>query len=153
MQREEQASESKFKVVDRRRFDEEGQERDVEDKKVNEPFLETKPSASEKVPPVQERKEEAKSLFTFSVFVQSLAHQALMAMGLVPWPDSGLIKQQLDHARETIDILVMLQEKTKGNLSLEEKKMFDTLLYELRMTFVQVLQGNVGGPLNPPPAN
>ena len=63
-----------------------------------------------------------------------------MAMGLIPWPETGLIEARLGHAQETIDILSILHEKTKGNLSIEEKQLFDTILYELRMTFVQVLQ-------------
>ena len=140
IENDEQDQSSKFKVVDRRRFDEAGQEREVS--KEAEPVVETnktETTSEQSVPPA------AKSAFTFSVFIQSLAHQSLMAMGLVPWPDTGLIRVDLDHARETIDILVLLQEKTKGNLTVDEKAMFDTLLYELRLSFVQVVNAPVTG--------
>ncbi len=123
-----------FKVVDRRRFDDEGEAREgtqaeavKETEKISLPVPE--PEADASAGPL-----------TFSVFIQGLAHQTLMAMGLIPWPETGLIEARLEHAQETIDILSILHEKTKGNLSIEEKQLFDTILYELRMTFVQVLQ-------------
>jgi hypothetical protein len=70
-----------------------------------------------------------------------LAQQALMSMGLIPWPDTGLTKASLDHARETIDILTILHEKTKGNLTASEQRFFDSVLYELQVTFVELLKG------------
>ena len=83
---------------------------------------------------------------TFSLFIQSLASQAFMQMGLIPSPDSGIIKADLTAAKETTDILVLLHEKTKGNLTAEEAKLFDTVLYELRMTYLKVVQGNFTAP-------
>ena len=75
----------------------------------------------------------------FSTFVLSLGTSALYQMGLVPDPQTGepgtadpLIAQQ------TIDTLDMLREKTLGNLDEEERKLFDSLLYELRIKFVEL---------------
>ena len=74
----------------------------------------------------------------FSTFVLSLATSALYQMGLVPDPSTG------DHgppdplaAKQTVDTLEMLREKTRGNLDDEERKLVDSLLYELRIKFVE----------------
>ncbi|MFP6656209.1 MAG: DUF1844 domain-containing protein [Myxococcota bacterium] len=75
----------------------------------------------------------------FSTFVLSLGTTALYQLGVMPDPDTGeeaepdpLIAQQ------TIDTLEMLREKTRGNLEEEERKLIDSLLYELRMRFVEL---------------
>ncbi len=124
-----------FKFVDRRRFNEEG---DLRESAPAEPAAPVTP------PPVVDEKVEvdgaARGPIDFALFIQSLAHQVLMGLGLVPWPDSGVVRKQLEMARETLDLMSMLQEKTKGNLSGEESKMLETLLYELRIAYVQVLQ-------------
>ncbi len=77
---------------------------------------------------------------TFELFMQSLGQQAMMAMGLLPWPDSGLVKVDLQRAREMIDVIGLLHEKTKGNLTPNEQKLCETLVYQLRVTFVQIVQ-------------
>jgi hypothetical protein len=73
----------------------------------------------------------------FSIFIHSMAQQALMGLGLAPWPDSGSVEARLDVAREMIEILAMLQEKTKGNLTPDEERLVTTLIYELRMVYVE----------------
>jgi hypothetical protein len=79
---------------------------------------------------------------TFSLFIQSLAQQALMALGIVPWPDSGEIKKNYDQAKELISMLEMLQEKSKGNLSKEEENLLNGLLYELRVSYIQAIKAS-----------
>jgi hypothetical protein len=81
---------------------------------------------------------------TFSMLVQSFAHQAMIGLGLVPWPDSGLVKIELNFAKESIDLLTMIKEKTKGNLTAEEQVMLDSLLYQLQVTFVDVSKSPAG---------
>lgn len=81
---------------------------------------------------------------SFSVLVTSLATQALMALGQVPDP-SGKIVRQLDQARQLIDLLGILEEKTKGNLTRDEAAMLEGVLHELRMAFVAAQSA-------PPPA-
>lgn len=75
----------------------------------------------------------------FASFVLSLATSALYHMGLSPDPSGEKLAQpNLPIARQTIDTLEMLAEKTQGNLDEEEKKLVETILYELRMSFVKV---------------
>lgn len=72
----------------------------------------------------------------FGLFLSSLSMQALMALGEVPHPATGQPHTDLEQARYLIDILGMLQEKTRGNLSPEESAVLEDLLYELRMKYV-----------------
>ena len=76
----------------------------------------------------------------FGSFVVSLSTSALVSLGRVPNPESGRIDRDLEAARHTIDILRMLKEKTQGNLEPEEERLLGSLLYDLRMAFVEVLK-------------
>jgi len=75
----------------------------------------------------------------FATFVLSLSTTALCQMGVVPDPTSGETLEP-DHAiaRQTIDTIEMLRDKTRGNLDEEERKLIDSLLYELRVRFVEL---------------
>ena len=75
----------------------------------------------------------------FSTFLLSLSTSALYHMGVVLHPESGEAADPNPMlARQTIDTLEMLHGKTRGNLDDEEKKLFEGLLYELRMRFVEL---------------
>lgn len=75
----------------------------------------------------------------FSTFILSLSTTALYQLGLVDDPDSGERRDpNLPLAQQTIDTLEMLHRKTRGNLEPEEQKLFESLLYELRVRFVEV---------------
>jgi len=74
---------------------------------------------------------------TFEAFVVSLATQALMQMGEMKPPDGMELPIDLSVARQTIEIVAMLQDKTKGNLSPEEERMLVEILHNLRMSFVR----------------
>ena len=73
----------------------------------------------------------------FSTFVVSLSHSALVHLGDAKQPD-GTVERNLPLARQTIDILALLQDKTKGNLSGAEERLLAQVLYDLRMRFVEV---------------
>lgn len=73
---------------------------------------------------------------TFSTFILSLSSSALVQLGEVPEPETGQIMKNLPMAKHTIDILVMLQEKTTKCLNEEERTLLDGVLYELRMKYV-----------------
>ncbi len=74
----------------------------------------------------------------FSTFILSLSTSALYQLGLVADPETGKrAEPNRVIARQTIDTLEMLREKTRGNLDEEEDKLIDSLLYELRMRFVE----------------
>lgn len=72
----------------------------------------------------------------FSTLVFSFATGALISMGLAPDPATKKTGKNLEMAKQNIDILTMLQMKTKGNLTPEENKLLDDLLMEVRLRFV-----------------
>jgi hypothetical protein len=72
----------------------------------------------------------------FAAFVLSLAHTAAMHFGDVPDP-AGRTEANLPAAQQMIDILALLEEKTRGNLTAEERQLLDQLLYELRMRYIE----------------
>ncbi len=74
---------------------------------------------------------------TFSAFVLGLASSALIHLGVHQNPDTGGIKVDLLQARESIDVLALLREKTRGNLSAEEEQLFSSVLADLRLRFVE----------------
>jgi hypothetical protein len=74
----------------------------------------------------------------FSTLVLSLATSAMVHMGLVPESEGSPVEKNLALAHQSIDTLAMLQDKTRGNLSDEESKLLQTVLYELRMSYVKV---------------
>lgn len=76
----------------------------------------------------------------FSLLVTMFSTQAMVALGLFPNPLSGEVEQEPALAKHYIDLLSVLEEKTKGNLSPEESQQLGTTLHELRMIYVQVSQ-------------
>lgn len=74
----------------------------------------------------------------FAAFVVSLAHTAAVHFGDVPDPATGVTSAtNLPLAHQMIEILALLEEKTRGNLTAEERQLLEGLLYELRMRFVE----------------
>ena len=75
----------------------------------------------------------------FSTFVLSLAHSALVHLGEAPDPASGRsVPQNIPMARQTIDLIALLSEKTKGNLTGAEERLVEQLLYDLQLRCVEV---------------
>jgi hypothetical protein len=70
--------------------------------------------------------------------VLSLSHSALVHLGDAPLPDGQMPERDLSLARQTIDLLAILQEKTRNNLSGEEERLLDQALYDLRVRFVEI---------------
>ncbi len=75
---------------------------------------------------------------SFSMLMMSIASSAAMAMGLAPDPQTGKSATDKSMARFNIDLLVVLQEKTKNNLNEDEKKFLESLLSDLQMKYVQM---------------
>lgn len=73
---------------------------------------------------------------SLSGLVQMLATQAMIFMSNERDPQTGESLRRLDMAKHQIDILGILEEKTKGNLTEAEKRLLDAVLYELRMAYV-----------------
>ena len=76
----------------------------------------------------------------FATFVASLNASALLQLGAIEDPTSGQKNKNLPMAKQTIDILSMLQEKTTGNLSEEEENLLKNVLYDLRIMYVKEKQ-------------
>ncbi len=73
----------------------------------------------------------------FATFIFSLNHSVLVHLGVMDDPSTGEKVKNLPLAKQTIDILGMLEEKTKGNLTEDEEKMLKNILYDLRMIYIK----------------
>ena len=80
---------------------------------------------------------------SFEMLVTTFATEAMVALGQLPNPFTNEHSVNWDHAKYTIDMLQVIAEKTKGNLSQEEDTMLEGLLHQLRMAFV-TLRSNTG---------
>jgi hypothetical protein len=118
--------ETKFEVRDKR-FSFTDEEIPVEVTPQKEEVPEQKPADAEPILPV-----------TFGSFVLSLATSALIHLGQGGVALAGETKVQLPLARQVIDLISLLEEKTKGNLTKEEEEMLSQTLFALRMKFVEI---------------
>jgi len=73
----------------------------------------------------------------FTTVLLGFASSALIHMGVQPHPESGSVARDAALAREVLDLLALLREKTRGNLTPEEERFFDSLLTDLRLKFVE----------------
>jgi hypothetical protein len=73
----------------------------------------------------------------FATFIFSLNSSALVHLGIIDDPASGSKSKNIAMAKQTIDILAMLQEKTLGNLTGDEENMLKSMLYDLRIIYVK----------------
>lgn len=119
-----------FQVKDRRRFSESGEARaDVTDETA-------RPSASP--PPPSAEAPRVDEPVTFSTFVLGLSTQALLHLGEIPDPVSNSTQRDLGAAKHVIDILALLRDKTRSNLEPDEEALLDSMLYDLRMRYVEL---------------
>ena len=81
---------------------------------------------------------------SFSAHVSTVASQALLAMGAMVDPQTKRPHVDLDLAKFHVDTLKVLEEKTAGNLTDEEKRLLDGTLYELRTRYIQMAQAGIG---------
>jgi hypothetical protein len=86
----------------------------------------TKEKASSKLP-----------MITFSTFVVSLNAAVLANLGIIDEPGMDRRTRNLPLAKQTIDVLAMLEEKTRGNLTQDEATMLQSILYDLRVIYVR----------------
>mgnify|MGYP001451339840 CR=1 FL=1 len=117
-----------FTVKDRRFFAQDSADSETEQKKepVEDSSARQEQAAFE--PPLPE--------ITFSSFIISLSSSALFHFGEIPDPITNKKQRNLPLAKQTIDILGILKEKTIGNLTKEESQLLDNLLYDLRLRYV-----------------
>ncbi len=127
-----------FKVEDRRRFTDDGTARS--DAPDPEPTKTAAPPGNEGVlrgeKPAAAATDRPPLELNFSTFIISLSTQALSLLGEIPDPISQQTNVDLGAARQMIDIVGMLQEKTRGNLDKAEAELIEGLLYDLRLRYV-----------------
>ena len=124
-----------FIIKDRRIFAEGDQEK--EDKKESS-GEEVKDQAQKETTPEEKQKPEIHlPEINFATFIISLNASALMHLGVIGDPTSGKKVKNLVMGKQTIDILSMIEEKTKGNLTTEEENMLKNILYDLRIIYVK----------------
>ncbi|HYY06100.1 MAG TPA: DUF1844 domain-containing protein [Candidatus Limnocylindria bacterium] len=127
-----------FQVKDRRRFSDSGEARaDVAEEAPEPP---PQPAAAESAAP---RAAAADEPVTFSTFVLGLSTQALLHLGEIPSPMTHALERDLGAAKQVIDILGILREKTRSNLEPSEESLLDSVLYDLRMRYVELVRGGV----------
>jgi hypothetical protein len=120
-----------FIIKDKRTFDAKGEIRDESEK--------TEIRKDEGKEKTKEEKKSSAPLpeINFSSFLLSLSSSTLLHLGEIADPQSGEKKKDLALAKQSIDIINLLKDKTKGNLTQEEEKLLEHLLYDLRMRFVK----------------
>ena len=120
-----------FIIKDKRTFDAKGEIKDKAEK--------TEIRKDEGKEKTKEEKKSSAPLpeINFSSFLLSLSSSTLLHLGEIADPQSGEKKKDLALAKQSIDIINLLKDKTKGNLTQEEEKLLEHLLYDLRMRFVK----------------
>jgi len=156
--RDQENKEPAFKVQDRRRFSSEGEakaESEESAERVEVPPLNSSATASpnrEEVTRPSSAKSAAASArpepnrgggapapeLTFAAFVWSLSEQALAALGEIPDPATGQVSHDLIMAQQMIDIIIMLRDKTRGNLDQHEQTLVQEILSTLQMKYVEL---------------
>ena len=131
------ASKGEVKVTDRRKFTREGERVSTDDVSRNSTpastdMPETGASAGE-----QPASKEESSADLFVTHIMALSQLGMIHLGRIENPATRKAETDLPAAREVIDLLGMLREKTRGNLTPEEQNLLDTWLYQLRMAFTQ----------------
>jgi hypothetical protein len=124
-----------FRVTDKRGFREDSETPAPESpEKADEvPAGEAAAAAEGKAPEDEARQ---RPPIDFPSYLLSYYTQGLVLLGEVPNPYTNKKEEDVEAARHTVDILSMLEEKTKGNLTKEEQQLLESVLYELRMKFM-----------------
>jgi Domain of unknown function (DUF1844) len=124
-----------FRVTDRRRFSESGEVRE-----------DAPPEERRDVPVAGEAEREGpahhdpQEPVTFSTFLLGLSTQVLLHLGEIPNPVTSAVEPDLEAAKQVIDILGMLRDKTRNNLEPGEESLLDSVLYDLRMRYVELVR-------------
>ncbi|MGH7797964.1 MAG: DUF1844 domain-containing protein [Candidatus Binatia bacterium] len=135
---EKQAEGKGFTVQDRRRFSPETGEarQDAPEETVGQATTPGEQSAES----VHGSEHEPLPEINFSAFVISLSTQALMHLGEIASPISGKVEIDVPVAKQMIDILGMLKDKTRGNLNANEDRLMEDILFDLRMKYVEAVK-------------
>lgn len=151
MTEEENKKGAGFKVTDRRiSFNEDKPEKTKDETKASPEPEVKKEEPKEKIfgnkesenktadKTIKEEKQDRTPLpeINLATFILSLSGSAMFHIGEIPNPETGKTEKNLPLAKQSIDIIEMLKEKTKGNLDSDEEKLLDNILYDLRLKYV-----------------
>ena len=127
-----------FRVTDKRTFREDGEQRETAPSADSAAESRSTPPGNEssESKPFQEAPPGTGARIDFPSYILSYYTQGLVLLGEVPNPYTNKKEEDSEAARHMIDILTMLEEKTKGNLTNEEEQLLGSVLYELRMKFM-----------------
>ena len=131
-----------FVIKDRRMFSE-GKDEEVDKKTDNEKGDESPPkdTSASVTDDVQDKIEDEEETLlpevNFPTFIMSLNASALVHLGVIEDPATGQSTKNLPMAKQTIDILSMLEDKTRGNLAKDEEDILRNILYDLRIAYVR----------------
>jgi hypothetical protein len=131
-----------FVIRDRRIFSQEKEEtkadkKDAPDSKKEAERQKSRAESDDSVKAAQEAAQTRLPEINFPTFIFSLNASALVQLGLMEDPGTGKKEKNLPLAKQTIDMLSMLQEKTAGNLTKDEEEMLKQILYDLRIRYVK----------------
>ncbi len=127
-----------FIIKDKRIFAEKDQDQETKEESAKSPKEEVTTSKSEETAATKEDVTDYQlPKINFATFIFSLNSSVLVQLGLIEDPATGKKTKNLPLAKQTIDILGMLEEKTRGNLTKDEETMLKNILYDLRMIYVK----------------
>jgi len=130
-----------FTIKDKRIFAKGSKDREPEKQKAESETEKPKDkTVEEEAPKEKERTEYQLPKINFATFIFSLNHSVLVHLGATEDPMTGKKEKNLSLAKQTIDILGMLEEKTQGNLTKDEEIMLKNMLYDLRMIYIKEKQ-------------
>lgn len=130
---------SGFRVVDRRPFSADGTPREASRDAEKPPEKRPEPVPAPPVQPEAEAEEYTEeSVLGFEMLVSYLSTTAMFQLGLLEGPGGERIPPDLPNAQRTISLLEVLQDKTRGNLTPREAKLLDDVLYDLRLSFLEI---------------
>ena len=128
-----------FTVNDRRAFDASGERKETASSSQAAPKT-GQPGQAIPVAPPRPEGEPALPPADFATLVLSLGSSAIAYLGEVPAPGEEASERNLPMAKHAIDLLSVLQEKTRGNLSAEEGQVLESLLFDLRLRYVEAVK-------------
>jgi len=138
---DEKQSEGKgFTVQDRRRFSPETGEARSDTSEASPAAAQSPEPGVQKTAPAAQQDHEPLPEINFSAFVISLSTQALMHLGEIANPISEKVEVDVPVAKQMIDIIAMLVDKTQGNLNASENRLMEEILFDLRMKYVEAVK-------------
>jgi hypothetical protein len=137
---DEQQDKPGFRVTDRRRFTDSGETRDAAATPASAGDAPASSADAAASSAARSDAEAALEPVSFSTFVLGLSTQALLHLGEIQSPLTGKTERDMAAAKHVIDILGILRDKTRNNLERAEEQLLETILYDLRLRYVELVR-------------